>query len=353
MPLAPAIVECAEGGVVDAARCAAHIGTDSLLIRADVRHALAALPDACVQACITSPPYWHVRDYGVEGQLGLEATLDAYVQAQVEVFAQVRRVLRADGVCWLNIGDGYTSGGRTWRAPDRKNPNRAMGTRPSTPALLKPKDLLGVPWRLALALQLPSLGCPACGVVTHGARWALFPGGTRGACPACEAIVTPEIAQPGWYLRSENIWYRPNCHPESVKDRTTRAHEHVFLLSTRPHYHYDAHAARWTNGRNIRTVWRVPTEPGRSGHVAPFPQGLIETPLKLTTRPGDLVLDPYLGSGTTAVVADRLERRFIGVELDGSAYVIARTRLAEGRATRTSMREGHGVGAVTQPVRTR
>ena len=136
---------------------------------------LAELPDQCVQTVVTSPPYWSLRDYGIDGQIGLESSVEQFVKHLTLAFDQVRRVLRDDGTLWLNIGDSYTSGGRTWRAPDRKNRARAMEVRPPTPAGLKPKDLIGIPWRLAFALQ-----------------------------------------SAGWYLRSDIVWNKPNCQPESV-----------------------------------------------------------------------------------------------------------------------------------------
>src|ERR1035437_4808567 len=132
--------------------------------------------------CVTSPPYWFLRNYGIEGQLGLEPNLDDYIYSLVETFTHVHRVLRDDGALWLDIGDGFASGGRTWRAPDKKNPNRAMSKRPPTPAGLKKKDLLGVPWRLAFALQQPLLRCLHCGQEEHSMRWGSLPAGKK-LCP--------------------------------------------------------------------------------------------------------------------------------------------------------------------------
>lgn len=167
---------------------------------------------------MTSPPYWSLRDYNIPGQIGLEDTVEDYIAALAEVFKEVWRVLRDDGTLWLNVGDSYTSGGRTWRAPDRKNPVRAMNVRPATPEGLKPKDLIGIPWRLAFALQ-----------------------------------------QAGWYLRADIVWHKPNCQPESVKDRPTRSHEYVFLLTKSEKYLYDHNAIRGPNDRNLRTVWDINT----------------------------------------------------------------------------------------------
>ena len=235
---------------------------------------------------MTSPPYWSLRNYKIDGQIGLESSLDAYIGALVEVFAQVRRVTREDGTLWLNIGDSYTSGGRTWRAPDKKNPVRAMDVRPDTPKGLKPKDLVGVPWRLAFALQAA-----------------------------------------GWYLRADVIWNKPNCQPESVKDRPTRSHEYLFFFSKSERYLYDGRRVRGPNDRNMRTVWDINTYPIKDAHFATFPPALVEPCIELATRPGDLVLDPFVGSGTTALVAVKSCRRVIGIELNPEYVNIAERRL--------------------------
>lgn len=248
---------------------------ESAIIIGDAKRVLAALPDRIFQTCVTSPPYWSLRNYDIEGQIGLELSLPDYIASLVEVFEQVRRTLRDDGTFWLNIGDSYTSGGRTWRAPDKKNPARAMNVRPPTPEGLKPKDLIGVPWRLAFALQ-----------------------------------------DAGWYLRADCIWNKPNCQPESVKDRPTRCHEYVFLFSKGEQYRYDNQAVRGPNGRNIRTVWDINTQPNKHAHEAMFPPRLVEPCLALSSAPGDLILDPFIGSGTAGDVALRMGRRFVGVELN-------------------------------------
>jgi site-specific DNA-methyltransferase (cytosine-N4-specific) len=259
----------------------------SALVQGDAAGVLARLPDGVFRTCVTSPPYWSLRDYNIDGQIGLEASLDAYINALVRVFAQVRRVLKDDGTLWLNIGDSYTSGGRTWRAIDRKNPIRAMDVRPPTPDGLKPKDLIGVPWRLAFALQ-----------------------------------------KAGWYLRADLIWNKPNCQPESVKDRPTRCHEYLFLLSKSERYFYDAAMRRGPNGRNLRTVWDINTRAHPEAHFAIFPESLVEPCLALGTRPADLVLDPFLGAGTSGVVALAMGRRFVGVELNPRYLEIAVRRLS-------------------------
>ena len=235
---------------------------------------------------MTSPPYWSLRDYKIAGQIGLESSLQDYIRSLTKVFEQVRRVLREDGTLWLNIGDSYTSGGRTWRATDRKNPVRAMHVRPPTPEGLKPKDLIGVPWRLAFALQ-----------------------------------------DAGWFLRADIVWNKPNCQPESVKDRPTRCHEYLFLLSKSERYRYDSDARRGPNGRNLRTVWDINTRPLTEAHFATFPPALVEPCIELATSPGDLVLDPFIGAGTTGQVALNLKRRFIGVELNPEYLDIAERRI--------------------------
>jgi site-specific DNA-methyltransferase (cytosine-N4-specific) len=260
--------------------------TESALIRGDAGRALAHVSDGVFQSCITSPPYWSLRDYEIEGQIGLEMSVSEFIQSLVGVFEEVRRTLRDDGTFWLNIGDSYTSGGRTWRAPDKKNPIRAMSVRPPTPDGLKPKELIGVPWRLAFALQ-----------------------------------------DAGWYLRAETIWYKPNCQPESVKDRPTRSHEHLFLFSKSEKYFYDNDAERGPNGRNLRTVWDINTVSYKFAHFATFPEALVRPCLNLSTRPGDLVLDPFIGSGTSGLVALKMNRRFVGIELNGEYVEIAERRL--------------------------
>lgn len=260
--------------------------TESALINGNSQRVLAALPDNSFQTCVTSPPYWSLRNYNIDGQIGLEASLDDFIESLVGVFEQVRRVLREDGTLWLNIGDSYTSGGRTWRAPDKKNPVRAMDIRPPTPAGLKPKDLIGVPWRLAFALQAA-----------------------------------------GWYLRADCIWNKPNCQPESVKDRPTRSHEYVFLFSKSEKYYYNPQAARGPNDRQLRTVWNIHTQPYKEAHFATFPPSLVEPCLGLSARSGDLVLDPFVGSGTTGVVALKMDRRFVGIELNPAYVNIAERRL--------------------------
>jgi site-specific DNA-methyltransferase (cytosine-N4-specific) len=263
----------------------------SALIQGDAHRILTAMPDGIAQTVVTSPPYWSLRDYGIEGQLGLEPSVHEFIEALADLFDDVRRVLRPDGTLWLNIGDSYTSGNRGWRAPDRKNVARAMSTRPPTPEGLKSKDLIGVPWRLAFALQ-----------------------------------------ERGWYLRSDLVWNKPNAQPESVTDRPTRSHEYLFMLSKSEKYRYDVDAVRGPNDRRLRSVWDLNTQPSRdaSGHFATFPESLAERCILLGSGEGDLVLDPFMGSGTTAIAAARLGRRFLGCELNPQYVQMAARRV--GRA---------------------
>ncbi len=259
---------------------------NSALILGDTEKVLSQLPGGVFQTCVTSPPYWSLRDYNIPGQIGLEESVFAYIDHLAKVFSQVHRVLKDDGTLWLNIGDSYTSGGRTWRASDKKNPVRAMNVRPPTPEGLKPKDLIGVPWLLAFALQ-----------------------------------------KEGWFLRADIIWNKPNCQPESVKDRPTRSHEYVFLFSKSEHYHYDHQAVRGPNDRNVRTVWDIHTRPYAQAHFATFPPSLVEPCVKIGSSPRDMILDPFIGSGTTGEVALRLDRRFVGIELNPDYLQIAEERL--------------------------
>jgi DNA modification methylase len=309
----------------------------------DCREVLRSLPAGSVQTCVTSPPYFGLRDYGSENQIGLEPTPDEFVQALVSVFREVRRVLRDDGTVWLNLGDSYASGGSGGASPAStltggggryRNGSKAEaqhlnGFIRSTPAGLKPKDLIGIPWMVAFALRAD-----------------------------------------GWYLRLDIIWSKPNPMPESVTDRPTKAHEYVFLLSKGPRYFYDADAIReqgqdWSRGgpgvgientaerygngnggnggladlagrykngeqvagRNRRSVWTVATQPYAGAHFATFPPKLIEPCILAGSAPGDVVLDPFAGAGTTGVVASWHGREFIGIELNPEYAAMARERI--------------------------
>ena len=296
----------------------------------DCLEVLRTLPDGSVQCCVTSPPYWGLRDYGHEGQIGLESTPEAYVARMVEVFREVRRVLREDGTLWLNLGDSYAqnaAGGKPSKTssstlgPNRdglKSNNAAWEReyRPrDVPIGLKPKDLVGIPWRVALALQAD-----------------------------------------GWYLRQDIIWHKPNPMPESVTDRCTKAHEYVFLMAKSQRYYYDAEAidepveSRWEEShykyyrdkgtshkksqvatcsgehsmagayakptRNRRSVWTVCTKPYGGAHFAVMPPDLVKPCILAGCPEGGVVLDPFMGSGTMAAVAQDAGRRAIGIELN-------------------------------------
>lgn len=262
------------------------------VLQGDARRIVQSIPSESVQCIVTSPPYWGVRDYGMEHQIGAEADLMEYVENLVDVFRELRRVLADDGTFWLNIGNTYSSGGRKWRDSDDKNKGRAMSYRPPTPEGLKKKDLIGVAWLLALACQ-----------------------------------------RDGWYLRNDIIWHKPNCQPESVKDRLTVAHEYLFLFSKSEKYYFDQESIKQqtTDGaglKNRRTVWSVNTEPCAEAHFAVFPRELIRPCIQAGSRPNDIVLDPFYGAGTTGMVSKELGRRCIGIELNPSYIDIAEKRTA-------------------------
>ncbi|AGO84931.1 Methyltransferase [Pandoravirus salinus] len=276
----------------------ARVATESMsnVVEGNCLDRLADYADDSFDCCVTSPPYWGLRDYGVAGQIGAEDSVDAYVQNLVAVFREVRRVLRDRGTLWLNLGDAFTSGGRATRAPDKKNAGREMTYRPPTPPGLKAKDLIGLPWRVAFALQAD-----------------------------------------GWYLRSDIIWHKPNCQPESVRDRPTRAHEYVFLLSKSAAYHYDHEAVREPaasgggNGaamRSRRSVWSINTKPYPGAHFATFPLDLVDVCLAAGAPPSATVLDPFCGSGTVGVACRRRGHTFVGIDLNPEYVALARSRIA-------------------------
>jgi len=285
------------------------------------------------QMCVTSPPYFGLRDYGHKGQIGLEETPEQYIAAMVEVFRCVKDVLADDGTLWLNIGDSYAGTGKSgggaqgkrWErcGMDTEGPKGGKWMPP--PAGLKQKDLIGIPWMLAFALRAD-----------------------------------------GWYLRQDIIWHKPNPMPESVRDRCTKAHEYVFLLSKSERYFYDHEAAMEpvaastverlsqstlhqqegsdrvpgkTNGnmkavgrtdlRNRRSVWTVATKPYKGAHFATFPTALVEPCILAGSRPGDIVLDPFMGSGTTAQVAIKHGRSYLGCELNADYKSLQDQRIAE------------------------
>ena len=306
---------------------------------------MKTLPDQSVHCCVTSPPYFGLRDYGMAGQIGLEDTPDAFVARLVDVFREVRRVLRDDGTLWLNLGDSYAAN-RSYQVPSTKGgakhgPGQAAGGKASAvPDGLKPKDLIGIPWRVAFALQAD-----------------------------------------GWYLRQDIIWHKPNPMPESVTDRCTRAHEYLFMLSKSARYFYDAEAIkepakysgltgkdasgfkdakkfegkhrdkqrghgrrhagfndRWdamsreeqcSGSRNRRSVWTVATKPYAGAHFATFPPDLIEPCILAGCPVGGAVLDPFGGSGTIAGVAMRNGRSAILCELNPDYAALMPARIAD------------------------
>lgn len=329
----------------------------------DCRTVLATLPDQSVRCCVTSPPYFGLRDYGVEGQIGLEATVEEYVAELVAVFREVRRVLADDGTLWLNLGDSYAGSpvgsfnGGGFKDTSAKNGTRDLsgvatsgGVDKVKASGLKPKDLIGIPWRVAFALQAD-----------------------------------------GWYLRQDIIWAKPNPMPESVTDRCTKAHEYLFLLSKQARYYFDAEAIAEpvaastverlgqpnlanqqgsdrvpgkTNGpmkavgprfggskygdsddprhatksgnvyvatgkRNKRSVWSVATQPFKGAHFATFPPALIAPCILAGSAEGDTVLDPFTGAGTTGLVAARNGRNFVGIELNPEYAELARGRITD------------------------
>ena len=295
---------------------------------------LKTMPSESVHCCITSPPYWGLRDYGVDGQLGLEKTPEEYVARMVTIFREVRRALRDDGTLWLNLGDSYAREGGTgpklrhWDGREKDVGKEMNGFRNLAHEIgAKPKDLVGIPWMVAFALRAD-----------------------------------------GWYLRQDIIWHKPNPMPEPVTDRCTKAHEYVFLMAKSAKYYYDneaikepstMHPVGWNNDgtprrnshkrgdfdgknvlpgkeafraisptRNRRSVWTVNTHGFKDAHFATFPEKLIE-PMVLAGCPkGGTVLDPFFGSGTVGVVAKRLGCEFIGIELNPKYVEMARARIA-------------------------
>ena len=293
------------------------------IINGDALAELTKIPDGIFNMCVTSPPYWGLRDYGKDGQIGLEKTPEEYIEKLVAIFREVRRTLRDDGTLWLNLGDSYAGSGGMGSWVDRKAKNGMMKIndyyRNKPIKGLKPKDLCMIPARVALALQAD-----------------------------------------GWYLRQDIIWHKPNPMPESVKDRCTKSHEYIFLLSKNKIYYFDADAIKETSkdtykgdrgklknrnktqsamtGRvfnieysdelkvNKRSVWTVPTKPFSEAHFAVFPPDLIVPCILAGCPEGGIVLDPFFGSGTTGEVANRLGRYFCGIELNEKYIEIAQRR---------------------------
>ncbi len=265
------------------------------ILTGDSRDVLPTLEAESIQCCVTSPPYWGLRDYDHPSQIGTETSPEQYVNHLVSIFREVRRSLRNDGTLWLNIGDGYARNGGTGNC----GPNAIVG---NTKKLiqrrnckvpecwgLKDRDLMGLPWRVAFALQLD-----------------------------------------GWVLRSRIVWLKKTAMPESVKNRPTNATEEIFLFSKRPEYYYDATAVREESGANLRNCWRLGPDISGKSHPAAFPCELARRCILLGSRPGDIVLDPFGGSGTTGAVASELGRKAILIELNPKFTKLSKDRLRNG-----------------------
>jgi DNA modification methylase len=262
----------------------------------DARVRLQEIADKSVQCCITSPPYWGLRNYGNDLQIGLEASPDEYVEQLVQVFREVRRVLKDDGTLWLNLGDNYASNkvgntNGTYGKVKQKQGINDDTRRRTIPEGLKRKDLIGIPWKVAFALQAD-----------------------------------------GWYLRQDIIWSKPNAMPEPIADRCVKAHEYLFLLSKSPSYLMNAkdireQAVDEVSLRNRRSVWTIPTKPYRGAHFAVMPEALVEPCVISSTNPDDLILDPFTGSGTVGVVAVKHGRYFVGTEINPEYAFMASNRI--------------------------
>jgi len=246
----------------------------------DCRRTLCAFLPKSARMCVTSPPYYGLRDYGGEdNQIGQEQTPEEYIQQLVEVFREVRNILTDDGTLWVNIGDSYYNyrPGKAYVkqtvASNRQDLPEYSPKRSNKLDGYKEKDLIGIPWMLAFALR-----------------------------------------SDGWYLRQDIIWNKPNPMPESVRDRCTKSHEYIFLLSKSQNYYFDVDVIKETTRRK-RSVWNIQTKPYRGSHFAVYPPELIEPCILAGSEVGDIVLDPFMGSGTTAAVAKSLGRDYIGCEL--------------------------------------
>ena len=255
---------------------------------ADSRHLGVIVPDNSVQTIITSPPYWGLRSYGDPEEIGAEESLDLYLDNISQVFSQCNNALRKDGTLWMIIGDCYTSGNRKYRHPDKKHSVRAMGSRPRNPEGLKNKDLIGLPWRVAFRLQ-----------------------------------------SDGWFLRSNVIWHKTNPMPESVLDRPHQGHENIFLFSKSEKYYFDKSGLEGKNNsfNAQRTVWSSSVNSGVAGHAAPFSPDLVKPCILSCSVPGDIVLDPFVGSGSVGVACAQLGRNFFGIDLINTNVELARARM--------------------------
>ncbi len=279
-----------------------------IVFHRNVLDGLSEIHDKSVQTCVTSPPYYNLRDYGVEGQIGLEATPEEYIQNLVQVFRHVRRVLKDDGTLWIVIGDSYNGSGK---AKGDKNIDKFLqrsnksshSTKPTKVSSLKSRDLIGIPWMLAFALRAD-----------------------------------------GWYLRQDIIWSKPNPMPESVKNRCTKSHEYVFLLSKSPKYYFDYEALEepatgYDNRKDIvmkefvypvrrkRSVWTIPTQPFKGAHFAVFPESLAELCVIAGSKEGDVVLDVFSGAATTGKVALQNNRIYRGYEINADFIEIGKNRI--------------------------
>ena len=379
----------------------------NIIYNEDCLAGIRKLPENSIDCCVTSPPYYQLRDYGVDGQIGLEANLPEYIDKLVQVFREVRRVLKPEGSLWLNLGDSYaTSGGphvvntiNSNRMGGSDTQNNGQSRKPADG--LKPKDLMGVPWRVSFALQgFAVIGTPTLLQWADWLREAREMQDWQLVSMVEDRIrsmsMTDALRADGWWLRSDIIWAKKNCMPESVTDRPTRAHEYIFLLSKSAHYYYDYEAIkepasmaslqrwgqniedqagsargnggakvngpmkavggpkkdkqrghsrrhdgfndRWdgmtkeeqcTMGRNKRTVWTVATQPFREAHFATFPEKLIEPCILAGCPEKGIVLDPFMGSGTTGLVTLRLGRQFLGYELNPEYCAMANRRLSK------------------------
>ena len=270
---------------------------------------LKTLEEKSIHSCVTSPPYFGLRDYGVKGQIGLEITPEEYVSKILEVFSEVKRVLRDDGTLWLNLGDSYaqnqSAGDRVTKySPKQKTSKGTYSSEVKCPVGYKVKDLIGIPWMVAFALR-----------------------------------------SDGWYLRQDIIWHKPNPMPESVTDRCTKSHEYIFLLSKSPKYHFDHEAIKEKgvmskgdsaeleekgyNTRNKRSVWIVNTKPFKEAHFATFPMDLIEPCILASCPENGTVLDPFFGAGTTGITCIKNKRNYIGIELNQDYIDIAKKRISD------------------------
>lgn len=316
------------------------------IIQGDALEVLRTLPGESAQTIVTSPPYWRQRDYGVDGQIGLERTPEEFIDRLLTVFGEAHRVLRSDGTMWLNIGDTYSSGGKGGGGSKMRDRGKSAWERRgnmvgwnSPPPGYQRKEIIGIPWMLAFALR-----------------------------------------SVGWMLRQDLIWSKPNALPESALDRCVKSHEYLFLLTKNPKYYWSresmreqasgagrrrndrfggkkhtADTTRQSEGtiytgsefRNRRSVWTISTSPFSDGHYATFPRELARRCILAGSRPGDLVLDPFGGAGTTAVEARNLGRKYLLIELDPRSIEIAERRIHRECAQLTLISQcGGGNGSV-------